>query len=341
MNKKILLLGAGGFIGSHLTSRLVQDEKYLVTAVDIEKKKLVDIAFSFPYFHLDVFRDKDKLKSLIADSDIVVNMIAIANPGMYVKDPLYTFKLDFQENLWIVEQCVELRKRLIHFSTSEVYGKSPAQYSDRKEFPFDEDESNLILGPIKNHRWIYASSKQLLERVIHAYGLQQDLNYTIIRPFNYIGPKIDFLPSEEEGVPRVFSYFMDALLNQKPMSLVNGGEQKRCYTDIRDATDAHMLILGCEDERVHQQIINVGHVDNEVSIIELAEQMNQMYKDKFHGLPVSTEEVTGEAFYGEGYDDSDRRIPVSSKVEKLGWKPRYSMSDILSYSMSYYINGKR
>lgn len=107
------------------------------------------------------------------------------------------------ENLKIAEACVDYHRRLIQFSTCEVYGKTAASISgseqdadDPSYATFSEDHSNFVLGPVQKHRWIYASAKQLLERVIH--------NYTIVRPFNFIGPKIDFLPSNGSGIPRVF-----------------------------------------------------------------------------------------------------------------------------------------
>lgn len=86
-----------------------------------------------------------------------------------------------------------------------MLGQDPLSRLD----PFNEDTTPLIMGPICNHRWIYASAKQLLERVLHAHGLQNKLDYTIIRPFNFVGPEIDYLPSEQAGNPRVFSHFMN------------------------------------------------------------------------------------------------------------------------------------
>lgn len=334
--KKVLVLGAGGFIGSHLVESLINANKYETTSVDINSEKLEELDVSYKYVKLDLTKDKEAISDLISTHDIIVNLIAIANPGMYVKDPLMTFRLDFMENLWVVDQCVKYNKRLIQFSTSEVYGKSPSIYNSENSYIFDEDHSHFILGPIQKNRWIYSCAKQMLERVIHAYGLEDKLKYTIIRPFNYIGPRIDFLPSEEDGIPRVFSFFMDALLYKKTMYLVNGGHQKRCYTDIRDATRAHIRIIETDDEKTQNQIINIGVRENEVSIKELAEKMVEKWIHVFDGSPPKMEEVSGETFYGPGYDDSDRRIPAVDKITNLGWIPKYSIDDILDYTMEYY-----
>src|SRR6185295_10579409 len=157
------------------------------------------------------------LDELVADADLVIDLIAHANPGLYIRIPLEVFHLNFEENLKIAETCVRHRKRLIQFSTCEVYGRTAASLKNARvadpEDPihatFSEDQSEFILGPVAKHRWIYACAKQLLERVLHAHGLEDGFNYTIIRPFNFIGPKIDFLPAEKDGIPRVFSFFME------------------------------------------------------------------------------------------------------------------------------------
>lgn len=335
--KSVLALGAGGFIGSHLCEALFQHAGFQVTAVDIYSDKLDETNCDIPYYHLDLYKNKTRINELIHSHDIIINLIAIANPGIYVQDPLATFNLDFTENLYVVEQCVQHQKRLIQFSTSEVYGKSASIFRPDEAFEWSEDETHMILGPINKHRWIYANAKQLLERVIHAHGMQSGLDYTIIRPFNYIGPRIDFLPTHEEGVPRVFSYFIDALMYDKPMYLVNGGEQMRCYTDIRDATAAHLLLIENPNGQASQQIYNVGEKANEVSIRQLAEMMRSIWQAQFGTQLPPLETIDGETFYGKGYDDSDRRIPNNDKIRSLGWEVEYSVEEALDFSMKYYV----
>jgi len=229
---KILSLGAGGFIGAHLTDRLLS-EGHKVVGVDLYDDKLTELLDHerLTFIKQDVRRANWDLQKLIRDSDLVIDLVAYANPGLYVKLPLEVFRLNFVENLRFVELCVQNKKRLIQFSTCEVYGRSVRtvmnkefeRLEDPKYATFSEDTSEFILGPIEKHRWIYACGKQLLERVIHAYGLENRLDYTVIRPFNFIGPKIDYLLDETDGIPRVFSYFMDALMNGTQMKLVDGG----------------------------------------------------------------------------------------------------------------------
>jgi nucleoside-diphosphate-sugar epimerase len=177
--------------------------------------------------------------------------------------------------------------------------------------------------------------------VLHAYGLAGQLNYTIIRPFNFIGPKIDYFPSEIDGVPRVFSFFMEALLEGTEIQLVNGGSNRRCFTYILDAIECIYRIVENPGDVCDQQIFNVGSPYNEATIRELAELMCRIYSEKF-GRPTdmlpSIVDVTAEEFYGQGYEDSDRRIPDISKARTLlGWEPTYGLEDLLELTMEFYV----
>jgi len=351
---RILTLGAGGFIGSHLTRRLLGGGHF-VTAVDIHSEKIKDCLQypAFTYIKLDISNSKKKLRELIGRSDIVIDLIAHANPGIYVKKPLEVFQLNFIENLKIAELCVEEKKRLIQFSSCEVYGKTaasciPEELKDPESSKlalFSEDTSPYILGTVNQHRWIYSCGKQLLERVLHAYGLEDRLNYTIIRPFNFIGPEIDFLPSEGDGMPRVFSFFMDALINSTPMLVVNGGKQKRCYTFIDDAIECIVRIVENKNKVCNKEIFNIGSPANEVSIRDLALLMREIYVEDFgaqrNTLP-QVVEISGEGFYGPGYDDSDRRIPDISKSQSLlNWHPHHDIRKTLKLTMRYYLERNR
>ena len=176
---------------------------------------------------------------------------------------------------------------------------------------------------------------------MHAYGIEQGFNYTIIRPFNFIGPKIDFLLHEKEGVPRVFSFFMDALLTGGTMKLVDGGTARRCYTYIDDAVEATYRVVENKGGVCDRQIFNIGSAYNETSIRQMAETMRDIYAEKFRDPQVKLPEiisVPGEEFYGHGYDDSDRRIPDITKARTLlGWEPKWSMRDLLETTMAYYV----
>ncbi len=346
---KILNLGAGGFIGSHLTEYLLA-AGHVVVGVDTHTDKVEDLfgVQNLTWLRQDIRQPDFDLNQLVADADLVIDLIAHANPGIYIKQPLDVFRLNFGENLKIAEACVEHGKRLIQFSSCEVYGKTvasvfPAELLDTenpKLATFVEDETNFILGPVRAHRWIYACAKQLLERVLHAYGISGTLNYTIIRPFNFIGPKIDYLPGETDGFPRVFSHFMEALILGTEMKLVDGGSQRRCYTDIADAIECIGKIVGNSDGACDRHVFNIGSPQNEVTIRELAERMRRIFADGFGTRGATLPKivtVSAEEFYGDGYEDSDRRIPDITKARTiLGWEPKIPLDETLIRTMRYY-----
>jgi UDP-apiose/xylose synthase len=329
----ILLLGAGGFIGSHLVEHLVARGEHTVTGVDITDEKLAGITSSRFSFHRADLREPSRaIARLIAKSDLVVDLVAYANPSMYVSSPLEVFDLNFDVNLAIARLCIEHDKRLIQYSSAEVYGKAGTDTLCR------EEETDSIFGPVTKSRWIYATAKLLLERVLHAHGEAGNLEYTIVRPFNFIGTRIDYLvPSGAIGGPRVFPHFMSALLTGGPIRLVNGGGVHRAFLHIDDANDAFQALLDHPDD-TRNRVFNIGNPANNVTIRELAFLMIDVYRELTGEMPASrVEDIDGEEFYGAGYEDGDRLPPDVSRVRALGWKPRFDLRAALADVMRDYI----
>lgn len=332
---KLVILGAGGFIGSNLVEYLIKQGEHEVVGVDVTAEKLAGISGpGFEFVQADVAQSGQVAEDLIAAGDSVVDLIAYANPSIYVESPLEVVRLNFFENLRIAELCIKYGKRLIQYSTSEVYGKNPAGPT------FKEDESDLVLGPVVKHRWIYAASKQVLERMLHGFGLAGDLDYTIIRPFNFVGPRFDYLvPAGTKGGPRVFAHFMSALLTGGPMYLVDGGEQRRSFTHIDDASRAFSVLL--ENPAAHNEVFNVGNPATDTSVRDLALLMREIYTD-LTGLTPQNElvEISGEEFYGLGYEDTNRVPPDISKLEALGWSPQLDIEQTFRDAIEYNLDPK-
>ena len=170
-----------------------------------------------------------------------------------------------------VKWVAKYNKRIIFPSTSEVYGISP----DKE---FSEYTSNLVVGPVHKSRWIYSISKQLLDRVIIAYGDKGNLRYTLFRPFNWIGPKLDSLQQAQLGNGRVLTIFIHNLIHNKDIVLVGGGEQTRCFTYLDDGISALIKIVKEDSSILDGKIFNIGNPTNNKSINELAELLVEEYE---------------------------------------------------------------
>jgi nucleoside-diphosphate-sugar epimerase len=186
MSKKILILGVNGFIGNALCEAILRDTDWHVYGMDLTSDKLEHSLGHerLDFFEGDLLIHHEWVEFHIKKCDVVLPLVAIATPATYVREPLKVFELDFEANLDIVRMSAEYGTRVIFPSTSEVYGMC-------EDEQFDEETSNFVLGPIEKQRWIYSCSKQLLDRVIYAYGVHHDLDYTLFRPFNFYGPKLD------------------------------------------------------------------------------------------------------------------------------------------------------
>ena len=330
---RIAVLGAGGFIGSHMVEHLLSRAEHEVVGIDVSDEKLVEVrGAGFTFHHADIGRDKDLLERVVREADVVVDLVAYANPSLYVTSPLEVFELNFLQNLDVAERCIRHGKRLIQYSSAEVYGKT------QDGGAYQEDLTDCVFGPVHKQRWIYATAKLLLERVIYAHGAAGHLDYTIIRPFNFIGSRIDYLvPPGSRGGPRVFAHFMSALLGGGPLYLVDGGDVRRAFLHIRDANAGFQAILD-EPTEARNQIFNLGNPANDVTIRDLARLMLELYEE-LTGRPSTSSlvEVSGEEFYGGGYEDSSRLPPDITKLRALGWEPRHDLRSTFREAMAYYL----
>jgi nucleoside-diphosphate-sugar epimerase len=332
---KVLILGVNGFIGSHLVHRVLGETDWEVFGMDLSSDRLGTCLDSkrFRFLEGDIGISREWIEYHIKKCDVCLPLVAIATPGTYVKDPLGVFALDFEENLRIIRQCARFETRVIFPSTSEVYGMCPDE-------TFSEETSVLVYGPISKQRWIYACAKQLLDRVIWAMGKHEGLKFTLVRPFNWIGPSLDDIQAAKEGSSRVVTQFLGHILRGESISLVDGGKQKRAFTFIDDGIDALMRILENRNGACDGRIFNIGNPANDCSIRELAQMMLEIYAEVSGREPakVSLEDVPHETYYGDGYEDMPHRDPdITLAREVLGWEPRFSMREALRRTISHYV----
>jgi UDP-apiose/xylose synthase len=178
--------------------------------------------------------------------------------------------------------------------------------------------------------------------MIFAYGVEQGLNYTLVRPFNFVGPLMDKYAKNWDRTdnPRVFANFMSSLVYNRPLQFVDVGKRRRCFTYIDDAIDALEAIVA-HPQQTNREIINIGNPANESTIADFAQLMADTYVKHFepNARPV-IQSVASSDFYGKGYEDCDRRMPDTSKLNAIGWKPKVGLDDTVMRSMQYFVQNK-
>ncbi|WP_290913981.1 NAD-dependent epimerase/dehydratase family protein [Fibrobacter sp.] len=370
----VAIVGCGGFIGSHLLDAVLERTRWRVFGVDLDFYRLQHRLNHERCEFLCADLADPAVVERIAQFPLVVNLAAICTPSRYMGEACEVIRSNYDHPAALAEACAKSGAWLVHFSTSEIYGKTAADSGE-----LVEDSTPAVFGPVTASRWSYATAKLLAERYIA--GLP-GLRWTVVRPFNFVGPYMDFMPGVDgEGIPRVLANFSTALLRGEPLKLVNGGKAKRCFTSVHDAIDFLFALfdagLGCAlsfgvgdspdagcktaagaghsgrnaagvlkvgaapNAGVFSQAFNVGNPENEVSIAELAQKMRTIFA-KVRGVDVSSlpepQSVSGEEYYGAGYDDSMRRMPSVAKAERLlGFRARIPLDTALEESLSWFV----
>jgi nucleoside-diphosphate-sugar epimerase len=333
---KVLILGVNGFIGHHLTRHILDTTDWHVYGMDMQSERVAPWLRDprFHFFEGDMTINKEWIEYHVKKCDVVLPLVAIATPATYVQQPLRVFELDFEANLPVVRQCLKYNKRVVFPSTSEVYGMCT-------DAAFDPETSNLVYGPINKPRWIYAAAKQLMDRVIHAYGQQDGLRYTLFRPFNWIGPGLDSLHTPKEGSSRVITQFLGHIVRGEPIRLVDGGSQQRAFTYVDDGIAALVKIIANKGGVADSKIYNIGNPANNHSIRALAKMMVALartlpeYRDAAEAVRLV--DVSSADYYGRGYQDVTHRVPdIRSTMQDLDWKPMVGMEEALASLFAYY-----
>lgn len=331
----VAVVGCGGFIGSHLLQAIFEKTCWRVFGVDLESYRIQQhLANPRLEFLCADLADSSVIKR-VAAFPVVINLAAICTPSRYMDEAAEVIRSNYDHPARLADACLKSGAWLVHFSTSEIYGKTSAESG-----LLNEDHTEISFGPVSASRWSYATAKLLTERYIA--GLS-GLSWTVVRPFNFVGPYMDYMPGVDgEGIPRVLANFSSALVRGEPLALVNGGKAKRSFTSVHDAVEFLFALFTAASESCVGQAFNVGNPDNELSIGELAQKMRSIYAS-IRGVDVSSipepREISGEEYYGAGYEDSMRRLPDVSKAERLvNFRARTPLDEVLRESLEWFVS---
>ncbi|MBI4572068.1 MAG: GDP-mannose 4,6-dehydratase [candidate division NC10 bacterium] len=305
---RVLVTGGAGYIGSHLVDALIKrgDEVLVIDNLSTGRIENVRHLLGHPAFHFinDSILNEPLLERFIPSMDLVFHLAAAVGVRNILHDPLAAINTNVRGTEVVLGLAFKYWKRLVLASSSEIYGKA-------SHVPFREDDDR-VLGSTGVARWSYSMSKAIDEHFAFAYAAK-GLPISIVRYFNSYGPRLD-----ERGYGSVVANFIRQALRGDPITVHGDGKQTRCFTYIED-TVAGTLLAGEAKEAVGE-VFNIGST-SETSILGLAETIKRLARSK---SPVRFDPY--EAYYGEGFEDTRRRVPSADKAKRrLGFTPRVDL----------------
>ena len=310
---KILVTGGAGFIGSHLSERLISDG-HSVTVIDNfstgRTSNLANLTGIENFVLVEgSILDLAVLKPLIDDADYIFHLAAAVGVFNIVNNPLASLLTNIRGTENVLEAAHATKTPVFLTSSSEVYGKN---ISDSLK-----ESDDRILGSPVMLRWSYSEAKAIDESLAYAYYIEKQLETRIVRFFNTVGPRQ--LGAYGMVVPR----FVKAALANEPITIYGDGNQTRCFAHVYDVIDAVLAIAFANNTM--GKVINIGN-DFEISINGLAKRIVDETKSKSDIVYVPYAEA-----YGEGFEDMERRVPNIDLISQLvGWKPKRDLSSMIA-----------
>lgn len=314
----ILVTGGAGFIGAHLSELLLEQGHFVYVIDDLSTGSFENIQplISNPRFmyRIDTVMNVALTAELVDLCDCVIHLAAAVGVKLIVESPTRTIETNIKGTEVVLSLAAKKGKTVFIASTSEVYGK-------RTNVPFREDD-DLILGPTNRGRWAYACSKAIDEFLALAYFREKKLPTIVARLFNTVGPR------QTGRYGMVIPNFVRQALKGEDITVYGDGSQTRCFSHVHDVIDAISRLV--QEEKAVGQVFNIGTAE-EVSVKQLAERVKELARS-----PSKITYIPYEKAYEDGFEDMQRRVPDTSKLDKLiGFKPRHNLDQILTSVIDY------
>ena len=316
---KYLITGGAGFIGAHLTEKLIArgDQVNVFDNLSTGSANNLSGIRNRVEFEQGDIQDKAVIDKLIADSDYVVHLAAALGVFNIVNKPLESLKTNLQGSENVLESADKYKKPVLIASTSEVYGKND-------KVPLNEEDDRIIGHPLKS-RWSYSEAKAVDESLAYFYYLENKLPVRIVRFFNTVGPR------QVGNYGMVVPRFISAALKNQPLQVYGDGDQIRCFCHVDDAVRALLLVM--DSDQAVGNVFNIGN-NQQISIIELAKKIIEITGSKSEIVKVPYSEA-----YPEGFEDMQRRVPDISKIKNaLGWTPQIGLDQIIKDIAAFHTN---
>lgn len=307
VEKRVLVTGGAGFLGSHLCERLVAAGNEVVCVDNFFTGRRANVAHLMGKPNFELIRH-DVTFPLYIEVDEIYNLACPASPIHYQHDPVQTTKTSVHGAINMLGLSKRIGAKILQASTSEVYG-------DPEEHPQTEEYWGNV-NPI-GIRSCYDEGKRCAETLFFDYHRQHDLRVKVMRIFNTYGPRMH----PNDG--RVVSNFVMQALRGEPITIYGEGEQSRSFCYVDDLIDGMMALMATEDHVTGP--VNIGNPD-EFTIRELAEKVIEMIgsasKLVFEPLPQN--------------DPQRRRPDISKARQMLGWAPTKSLAEGLEPTIEYF-----
>jgi UDP-glucose 4-epimerase len=314
---KVLVTGGAGFIGSHLVEALLGrgDEVWVIDDLSTGREENIAHLMDNPRFHwhYGTVLDKNLVREVMAQCDIVFHLAAAVGVAYVVANPLKSLITNIKGAEVVLEEACVDGKKVVLFSSSEVYGKGNG-------VPLVESDDR-VLGPTAVSRWSYATGKAVDEFLALAYWREKDLPTVIVRCFNSCGPR----QTGDYGmvVPR----FVTQALLGKPITVYGDGKQSRCFSYVGDVVRGVLRLA--EHQGAVGEVFNIG-TDEEISIEGLARKIKKLAGSESEIVLVPYENA-----YDQGFEDMMRRVPNLSKIHALvGYAPTVSLDELLELTIN-------
>jgi UDP-glucose 4-epimerase len=310
---RALVTGGAGFIGSHLSERLLELGHEVMIVDDLSTGSMANLASikDHPRFeyHIDSIFNRRLMAELVDLADVIFHLAAAVGVKRIVESPVQTIATNIGGAEVLLEMAAKKRKRVVVTSTSEVYGKST-------KLPFSEDD-DLVLGPTCHSRWSYACSKAIDEFLALAYHREHKLPVTVFRLFNTTGPR------QTGHYGMVVPTFVSQALNGGPITVFGTGRQTRCFSHVDDIVSG--ILAGVHSDKTVGEVFNLGGTE-EVTIEELAHRIKAATSSDNPIVYVPYSKA-----YEKGFEDMARRVPDIRKAQTwFGFQHTKSLDQIIS-----------